>query len=94
MAGLVIPAIRVFLATQAFQALVGFLVGQGIPAYLVTRVLAGKRAKQQLQVIQGILDRLAVLPLQATQAFQAIRAFLLIQVFQVIQGAGYQVIVV
>ena len=106
MAGLVIPAYLVILHIQAFPALVVFLVGRGIQAYRgtrvylvivvyqVTQVLAGKQAKQQLQATQGILDRPAGLQLQATQAFQVTRAFLLIPAFQVIQEAGYQVIVV
>ena len=106
MAGLVIPAYLVILPIRAFLASVVFLVGRVIPAYrgtrvylviavyLVTRVLAGKRVKQQLQATQGILDRPAGLQLQATQVFLVTRAFLLIQAFQVIQEAGYQVIVV
>ena len=106
MAGLVIPATRVFLATLVIQALVVFLVGRGIPAYLVTRVylvivvylvtrvLADRRVKQQLQATQVILDRPAGLQLLAIRAFQATLAFLLIQAFQATQVAVCQGIVV
>ena len=72
MAGLVIPAYLVILPIQAFQALVVFLVGRVIPAYLANLALAVYQVGRAIQAFQAI----AVL-----QAGRVILVYLVIQVY-------------